>query len=234
MKLPTVNKPPIQSDTVLPVWKPAGWTSFDVVNKIRRVTRIRKVGHAGTLDPFATGILLICLGRATKQVSQLMNLEKEYEAVIELGKETDTLDPEGTVVAEQPVPPISEERVKAVLQQFVGEIEQEIPAFSAAKFQGKRLYKMARKGQETPKLFKTVHIYSLELLALKPPELTVRTVCGRGTYVRALARDIARALGTVGYVKELVRTRVGPYTRQDAYTIEEIVAQVQKEPLKES
>ncbi len=229
----TVSKPPIQTDTILPVWKPEGWTSFDVVKKIRNLTRVRKVGHAGTLDPFATGILLICLGRATKQVNRLMNLEKEYQAVIELGKETDTLDPEGEVVAESPVPDVTVEQIRSVLKQFEGEIHQEIPAYSAAKYKGKRLYKMARTGQETPRLFKKVRIYAIELIGYKAPEMTIRIVCGRGTYVRALARDIARALGTVGYVKELVRTRVGPYTRTDAYTINEIVDLVQKESLKE-
>ncbi len=228
-----MSKPVVQTDTVLAVWKPAGWTSFDVVKKIRSLTRIRKVGHAGTLDPFATGILLICLGKATKQVDALMNLPKEYEAVIELGKETDTLDPEGKVVAEAPVPAHTAETVREVLQRFVGEIEQEIPAYSAKKFQGKRLYKMARKGQETPRLFKTVKIYRIDLLDFTPPTLTLRIACGRGTYIRTLARDIARALGTVGYVRELTRTRIGDFTREQALTIDEIARQVQQQTLED-
>ncbi len=226
-----MTKPVVQTDAILPVWKPAGWTSFDVVKKIRSLTRIRKVGHAGTLDPFATGILLICLGKATKQVDALMNLPKEYEAVIELGKETDTLDPEGKVIARAPLPEKTLADLKRILQQFIGEVKQEIPAFSAKKFQGKRLYKLARKGQETPRLFKTVRIYRIDVLDYSPPMLKIRIACGRGTYIRALARDIARQLGTVGYVRELIRTRVGEYSQDNALTIDEIAQQVAQQTL---
>ncbi|MCB0258558.1 MAG: tRNA pseudouridine(55) synthase TruB, partial [Calditrichaeota bacterium] len=141
---------------ILAVHKPADWTSFDVVNKIRRLTGIKKVGHAGTLDPFATGVLLICLGPATKKSASLMNLDKEYRAEIVLGQERDTMDVTGKVIAEAAVPELDIAGVDAALQSFIGRIEQEIPAYSAAKHQGKRLYKLARAGKEVPRLYKQV------------------------------------------------------------------------------
>ena len=213
------------SGEILVIRKPAHWTSFDVVRKIRSITRIKKVGHAGTLDPFAEGVLLICVGPATKQVDRLMDLHKEYVAEILLGKQTDTLDPEGKVVQEAPIPKLNEAMLKAVLQSFVGEIEQEIPAYSAAKFQGTRLYKLARKGKAVPRLFKTVRIYELELLDWGKDFLKIRILCSRGTYVRTLARDIANKLGTVGYLRALVRTRIGPYRLEEALSIQEVEAQ---------
>ncbi|RMH87323.1 MAG: tRNA pseudouridine(55) synthase TruB [Calditrichaeota bacterium] len=213
---------------IVAINKPAGWTSFDVVNKIRRLTGIKKVGHAGTLDPFATGVLLICLGPATKKSSQLMDLPKEYLAEVALGQETDTLDPEGKVITEKAVPELSEEAVNAVLPSFLGEIEQEIPSYSAARVKGKRLYQLARQGKEVPRLFKKVRIDAIELVELDKQTLTLRVECGRGTYIRTLARDIARQLGTVGYVRKLVRTRVGEYTLETALTIEEFERQLKR------
>ncbi len=211
-------------DIVLPVNKPIGWTSFDVVRKVRALFGIRKVGHAGTLDPFATGLLLVCLGQATRRVSELMQLEKEYVAAIKLGEETDTLDPTGNVMETRPVPELKEEGIQQVLSQFVGTIQQEVPAFSAVKVDGQRLYKLARKGKPVPRVVRSAHIYRLELLAFAGTELTLRVVCGRGTYVRSLARDVARALGTVGYVAALERTRIGPYSLRKAYTIKQLEA----------
>lgn len=202
--------------------KPDGWTSFDVVDKIRRLTGIKKVGHAGTLDPFATGVLLICLGKATKKSAALMDLSKEYIAEISLGSETDTMDVTGKIVSEAVVPVLSEKNIIQVFRPLVGEIDQEIPAYSAAKFKGKRLYKLAREGKPTPQLFKKVRIYGIELLEHSENRLKIRVTCGRGTYIRTLARDIARALNTAGYVKTLVRTRVGDYRLEDAVTIEDI------------
>jgi tRNA pseudouridine55 synthase len=211
---------------ILAINKPENWTSFDVVNKVRRLTQIKKVGHAGTLDPFATGVLLICLGPATKQSSALMNLPKEYVAEIALGSETDTLDLTGQVVSESPVPSLAKHQIHTVLQTFTGTIEQEIPAYSAAKFRGKRLYKMARKGQEVPQLSKKVDIYHIDLLDLGELFLKIRVSCGRGTYIRTLARDIARSLNTAGHLKTLIRTRVGNYKLEDCLTIEELQAQL--------
>jgi tRNA pseudouridine55 synthase len=207
---------------VLNVNKPMDWTSFDVVNKIRRLSGIKKVGHAGTLDPFATGVLLVCLGPATKTSSELMGLPKEYVAEILLGLETDTMDHTGKVITEKKVPNLTEASVQAVFEQFTGNIEQEVPAFSAAKVRGKRLYKLAREGKEVPQIFKKVYIDEIELLKLSGNLVTIRVVCGRGTYIRTLGRDIARALGTAGHLSALTRTRVGDYRVEDSLTMEQI------------
>ncbi len=207
--------------------KPVDWTSFDVVNKIKRLTSIKKVGHAGTLDPFATGVLLVCLGPATKLSSELMNLPKEYIAQISLGSETDTMDLTGNIITEKPVPSLSEEQINNVLKSFLGQIEQEIPAYSAAKYKGKRLYKLARDGKEVPRLFKKVQIYEISLLERDQQSITISVLCGRGTYIRTLARDIARKLDTAGHVKALTRTSVGEYHLKNALTIEEFQRQLQ-------
>lgn len=207
---------------VLVVDKPVDWTSFDVVNKIRRLSGIKKVGHAGTLDPFATGILLICLGKATKRFSELLELEKEYEAEITLGSETDTMDHTGTVIVEKEIPTFTSEDVEATFDGLVGEIQQEIPSYSAAKFKGKRLYKLARAGKEVPTLYKSVSVYSLELLDITPQAIRIRVACGRGTYIRTLARDIARKLGTAGHLTVLTRTRVGSFKLEEAQSIQEV------------
>ncbi len=202
--------------------KPVDWTSFDVVNKVRRLSGIKKVGHAGTLDPFATGILLICLGKATKRFSELLELEKEYVATISLGSETDTMDHTGSITLEAALPDVTPEDVENVFPQFLGDIEQEIPSYSAAKYKGKRLYKLARAGKEVPQLFKKVSVYSLELLALEKDSLQIRVACGRGTYIRTLARDIAREIGSAGHLSVLIRTRVGEHRLEDAYSMDEV------------
>lgn len=207
---------------ILNVNKPAGWTSFDVVKKIRRITRIKKVGHAGTLDPFATGVLLVCTGPATQKISSFMELEKEYEGIIQLGQETDTLDPTGQIVRTAPVPALTDPWLDKIATKFRGEIEQVVPAFSAAKKNGVRLYKLARQGKPVPHITKTVMVRQLELSVLMPGQIRIRVVCGRGTYVRALARDIAQALGTAGYLRSLTRTRIGPFKIQDSLSLEEI------------
>lgn len=215
------------SGQVVAVNKPADWTSFDVVNKIRRMTGIKKVGHAGTLDPFATGILLICLGPATKQSSALMDLPKEYVAHLSLGKETDTMDLTGKTILEKPLPDLTEQAILDVLTTFSGNIEQEIPAYSAAKFKGKRLYKLAREGKEVPSLFKKVAIHDIELLEFGPDFIQIRVLCGRGTYIRTLGRDIARKLNTAGHLTALTRTAVGEHNITDALTIEDFQNQMQ-------
>jgi len=141
--------------------KPVDWTSFDVVKKIRGICQIKKVGHAGTLDPFATGVLLICVGKATKKVAELMEMGKEYEGILSLGRTTDTLDPTGKIIAEKPVPVLEEKQIEAVFKQLTGSIQQKIPDFSAAKIAGKRSYSLARKGIELPDRYKTVKIYGI-------------------------------------------------------------------------
>ncbi len=212
---------------ILAIDKPSDWTSFDVVNKIRRLTGIKKVGHAGTLDPFATGVLVICMGPATKKSSEIMTLAKEYVAEITFGKETDTMDLTGKFITEAALPTLTEDKINETLTSFLGLIEQEIPAYSAAKHKGKRLYKLARAGKEVPQLFKKVEVYELELLSFSSEKMSIRVLCGKGTYIRTLARDIARKLDSAGYVNKLRRTRVGDYRIEDAYTIESFQREIQ-------
>lgn len=213
---------PVLYNQILLIHKPPDWTSFDVVKKIRRLTGVKKVGHAGSLDPFATGVLLVCTGPATKEISRLMQLPKEYIAEISLGKETDTLDPTGKVTREIPVPPITGERIREVLKSFIGQIDQEIPAYSAIKYNGVRLYQLARTGKKVPKLSKKVVVYQIELLDFAQNLLKIRVICGSGTYIRALARDISHKLGTVGHLKSLIRTRIGDYTLENSQTIADL------------
>ncbi len=210
-------------DLVQPFWKPVNWTSFDVVKKVRSSLNIRKVGHAGTLDPFAEGVLVLCLGAATKQVSQLMELEKEYLATVKLGETTDTLDPTGTVTETIPVPSLSRDGILQKLAQFTGAVEQIPPMYSALKVNGRRLYQLARSGKTVAREPRTVHIHSIELVSWRPPDrLELQITCGKGTYIRSLAADLARALHTVGYLTALTRTKVGPYGQSDAVRIEQL------------
>lgn len=201
--------------------KPVNWTSFDVVKKIRAITGIKKVGHAGTLDPFATGVLIICTGKATKKINGLMNLEKEYIAKLCLGETTDTLDNTGTVTEKKKVPKITGDNVLKTFTNFIGDIKQQIPNYSAAKVRGQRRYKLAREGEEIPTSFKSIHIYNLEIINFNHHSIEFKVICSRGTYVRMLGYDIAKKLGTVGYLSALTRTRIGKYSISDAFTISE-------------
>lgn len=195
-------------------------TSFDVVRRIRRWTGCRKVGHAGTLDPSATGVLLVCTGLATKRVSELMHLEKEYEGTIELGTATDTDDAEGRVLKQAPVPRFVLGDIASVLKKFEGEIAQIPPMFSALKQNGRRLYKIARRGEVVFREPRKVQVYALNILEWERPFIRVRVRCSRGTYIRALARDIGDALNTGGHLKTLRRTRIGSYSSEDSYSLE--------------
>lgn len=210
----------LKKGKILPINKPASWTSFDVVKKIRSLTGIKKIGHAGTLDPFATGLLLVCTGRATKKVTELIRLPKEYIGEIEFGYETDTMDLTGGKIKEADPPLLNQKKIQITLEGFRGKTQQEIPSYSAVKYKGRRLYKRARKGEEIPQLFREIMIYDIELLEIKDRSIVIRIECGSGTYVRTLARDIARKLDTAGHLKTLVRTRIGDYTLNDAMTIE--------------
>ena len=222
-------------DGVVLIDKPAGWTSFDVVAKIRGKIRRRytaqgikptkrqlKVGHAGTLDPFATGLLVILLGDATKKATEFLKLDKVYEAEIILGKESTTGDPEGELTAVSDTKPTTEE-VQAVLAAFTGEIRQRPPIFSAIKINGRRAYKLARDGKEVEIPERTVTIHSLELLDYTYPSLKIRTHVGSGTYIRSLAVDIGKALGTGAYCGALRRTRIADWSIDDAEQLNEYV-----------
>lgn len=213
-------------DIVQPFWKPINWTSFDVVKKVRSATHVKKVGHAGTLDPFAQGVLVICLGKATKRVAHIQELEKEYEGTIKLGVLTDTLDPTGEIIEHAKVPPLNEGLILAIFDKFVGEIMQIPPMFSALKIGGKRLYNLARRGVTIDREPRPVKIYSIELLEMQEEmnQLRFRVVCGKGTYIRVLASDIARKIGTVGHLSDLTRTRIGDFTGETAMRLDQLAS----------
>ena len=209
-------------EVIIPVWKPVDWTSFDVVKKLRTQIKPAKVGHAGTLDPFAEGVLMLCTGKYTKQVETFMDNEKEYLAEIQLGVETDTLDPTGKVVETANVPKLTEDKINLVLKEFIGEIKQEPPMFSALKVNGEPLYKLARKGINIPRENRTVNIYDIQLINFTDRTITLKVVCGRGTYIRSLAKDIAEKLNTVGHLASLKRTRIGEYNQSTCIAVKDL------------
>ncbi len=210
-----------QEGVILAFDKPYRWTSFDVVGKVRwlicRHLGIKKlkVGHAGTLDPLATGVLIVCTGHATKRIEELQSGTKEYLATIRLGATTPSYDLEKPIDATFPTEHITRDMVEQVLERFKGKIEQVPPTFSACKVGGKRAYKIARKGDEVELKPKTLVIDEIELTDCNLPDITVRVVCSKGTYIRALARDIGLALESGGHLTALRRTRVGDYNVED-------------------
>ena len=208
--------------------KPLEWTSYNLVAKVKfpLLRRLRqkklKVGHAGTLDPLATGVLLVCTGRATKLVEELQAGKKEYIATIKLGATTPSFDLEHEIDCIYPTEHITREGVERVLAQFVGRIEQVPPAFSACKVQGKKAYDLARAGKEPELKPKTLVIDEIELLGCALPQITVRVVCSNGTYIRALARDIGLALGSGAHLTGLRRTRIGAVGAEDCLGVDEL------------
>lgn len=212
---------------ILNVYKEAGFTSHDVVAKLRGICRQKKIGHTGTLDPEAVGVLTVCLGSGTKLCDMLTDKSKEYEAVLLLGKVTDTQDVTGTVLEEREVTVDEEQAVEAV-RSFVGAYEQIPPMYSALKVNGKRLYELARAGKEVERKGRPVEIHSIEILSVSLPEITFRVACSKGTYIRTLCHDIGRKLGCGGAMKSLKRTRVGIFTIDGALKLsqlEELAAQ---------
>lgn len=212
---------------VLCIDKPLGWTSFDAVKRLRGALSRRlglkkiKVGHAGTLDPLATGVMIICTGRATKRIDELQAGVKEYIATIALGATTPSFDLETEIDATYPTAHITEELVREVLGRFIGSIEQIPPAYSACKIDGHRAYDLARKGREVQLKAKTLVIDEIELLSFSPEEVTIRTLCSKGTYIRALARDIGQALDSGAHLTALRRTRVGDITIDDCLSVDD-------------
>lgn len=213
-----------QAGEIIPIEKPYTWTSFQIVSKVRyhlsRKYGIKrfKVGHAGTLDPLATGVLLLCTGKATKRIEELQSHTKEYVAEITLGATTPSFDMEHPVDATYPYEHITKEMVEKVLEQFTGEIEQRPPLFSACKVEGKRAYDLARKGSDMQLEPKKIRIDSIELLEYDLPRIKIRVTCGKGTYIRSLARDIGQALQSGGYLSDLIRTRIGEFELKDCIT----------------
>ncbi|MEM7138894.1 MAG: tRNA pseudouridine(55) synthase TruB [Myxococcota bacterium] len=196
---------------VVVVDKPSGCTSHDVVQRVRRAIQQRSVGHAGTLDPLATGVLVVAVGEATKLVSFLQAQDKRYEATIALGVTTDSLDADGTVTATSEVPPLGEEDVKLALRQFLGSHPQRAPQVSAIKVGGTPLYRRARRGESIEAPVREVELFSADVEAVSPSEIRLSLHCAKGFYVRSLARDLAEALGTIGHVTKLRRTASGGF-----------------------
>ncbi len=203
-------------DGVVLIDKHEGETSFDVVRKVKRVTALKKVGHTGTLDPFATGLLIILLGQATKLSPYLMAGKKRYLAVIRLGTETDTLDPTGRVIRTGPVPKHSKAEIEEIVLKFVGVIEQVPPIFSAISYRGTRAYKLAREGINPELKKRTVTVHSVKIISIHMPEITMDISCSQGTYIRSLASDIGKQMGSVAYLGSLRRLSSGPFQVEDA------------------
>lgn len=220
--------------TTLYVDKPLVWTSFDVVKRIRGILLRRmhmkkmKVGHAGTLDPLATGVMIVVTGKSTKLIDSLQAGVKEYVATIALGATTPSFDLETEIDATYPTDHITREAVESVLRRFTGRIEQIPPKFSACKIDGQRAYDIARKGKDVELKPKILVIDNIELIDFSPTRITVRVVCSKGTYIRALARDIGEALGSGGHLTALRRTRVGDTTIDDCLTVDEMVKYLQE------
>ncbi|MBI2877640.1 MAG: tRNA pseudouridine(55) synthase TruB [Candidatus Tectomicrobia bacterium] len=207
-------------DGILNLHKPVGMTSHDVVKRVRRILTMKRIGHAGTLDPGASGVLLVCVGRGTKLVEQLMNLSKVYRGTMRLGVKTDTQDAWGQVIWESPGFQVTPEQLQATFLEFTGPIQQIPPMFSALKHQGRRLYDLARQGIQVERQPREVQVRALRLLEISGPLVNFEVECSRGTYVRTLCSDMGDRLGCGAHLSRLERTRVGPFTLEASLTLE--------------
>ena len=214
----------LDEGVVLLLDKPLTWTSFDVVRKVKNALRIKKIGHAGTLDPLATGLLILCTGRKTKEIDLIQAQEKEYTGTFRLGETTPSFDLETAVDLVRPYAHLTDEEITAATRPFLGLIQQTPPLFSAVKVDGERAYALARTGREAALKPKTVEITAFELTRIALPEVDFRVVCSKGTYIRSLARDLGAALGCGAHLTRLVRTRIGAYRVEDAFSLAAIEA----------
>ncbi|WP_291788214.1 tRNA pseudouridine(55) synthase TruB [Cecembia sp.] len=210
--------------------KPREWTSFDVVKKIRNALKIKKVGHAGTLDPLATGLLIVCAGKKTKSIESFMGQEKEYTGTFVLGKTTESFDLEREVLEVADPSGLKTEDVKKAAAQLTGDIMQIPPAHSAIKVGGKRVYKAARRGEEVILEARPVTVSVFEITDFNNPEVHFRIVCSKGTYIRSLARDLGEILGVGAYLSVLCRTRIGDFKLEDAEEIEDLISTIKARP----
>ena len=234
MKINISNIEEFQTGMIIPVNKPYEWTSFDIVKKVKNliwkklkpVVDIKqknfKVGHAGTLDPLAEGLVIICTGKATKKISEFMDDEKEYIATIELGKTTPSFDLETDYDQSYPIDHITQELLNEVLKLFIGEQDQIPPVYSAKNINGKRAYEYARKGEELDLKSNRITISEIDLVNFDLPIITLRIVCSKGTYIRSLAHDLGKKLESGAHLIKLIRTRIGDYKLESSVTIEEI------------
>lgn len=212
-----------ENDRVMLIKKPLGWTSFDVVNKLRYKLKIKKIGHAGTLDPLATGLLIICSGKMTKRIEEFMGLEKEYTGKFVLGKSTPSHDLETEVSEERDISLLTPGQIYEATHALTGNISQVPPLHSAIRIGGKRAYEFARKGQEIDLKHRDVEVRDFEITGIALPEATFRIVCSKGTYIRSIARDFGNALGVGAYLTDLCRTRIGNFRLEDAQEVEDIM-----------
>lgn len=207
---------------VLLIDKPQGITSHDVVDRVRRRLRMKRVGHAGTLDPMATGLLIVLVGKATKISQFLMSLDKVYEGTIMFGMETDSHDADGEVIVTKPVPELTEEQMREFFAGFVGDQYQLPPMYSAKKIDGVPLYKLARKGKTVEREQRFIHVSSFELLRFEMPEVDFRVACSKGTYVRTIAHDLGQKIGCGAHLNALRRTAIERFEIEDSFTLEEL------------
>lgn len=221
------TKENFEQGQVLLINKPLECTSFDVIQKLRKIINIRKIGHAGTLDPLASGLLIICTGKFTKKINEYMAQEKEYTGTFTLGGTTPTYDRESQPVNLKTFDHITEEEIKSATSKFTGEILQVPPAHSAIKVNGKRMYDLARQGIEVKLEPRKVTIKQFEIVKIELPLIHFRVVCTTGTYIRSLANDFGEALGCGAYLSSLCRTRIGEFCIKDAKTIEDVQQMMQ-------
>lgn len=210
---------------IINIYKPVGWTSFDVVKKIRGIIREKKVGHGGTLDPFAEGVLIIGTGKDTKKLTAISSDYKSYIATLALGEETDTMDTEGKIIKKSDIPKLTIDIINNVLNSFLGKQKQIPPMFSAKKMGGKKLYELARKNIEIEREPKAIEIKEIDLVDFVDNKIIFQVTSSKGTYIRVLGSDIAKALGTVGHLTKLVRQSVGKFVVEEAIQIEEFEEQ---------
>lgn len=213
---------PAETGRVLLINKPFEWTSFDVVNKLRYRLKMKKIGHAGTLDPLATGLLIICTGKMTKRIEEFMGMEKEYTGKFILGKTTPSHDLETEITEEKDISDLTDEQINNATLALTGNIRQLPPMHSAIRIGGKRAYQFARKGQEIDLKHREVEVKTFEITRIHLPEASFRIVCSKGTYIRSIARDFGDALGVGAYLTDLCRTRIGTFRLEDALNIDDV------------
>lgn len=210
---------------VILIDKPVKWTSFNVVSRIRRLTKVKKVGHAGTLDPLATGLLIVCTGKKTKEISEYQAQRKKYTGIITLGKSSPSMDL-ATEITETVIPDdLNEEKILSARNKFLGNIEQVPPMFSALKHKGKALYKLARAGKEVDRASRQVEIYSFDITKFDLPDIHFEISCSKGTYIRVIADDFGKELGCGGVLSQLRRTEIGDYKVDDAFDLDKFTAE---------
>lgn len=213
---------------IISIDKDLDWTSFDVVKKIRGALRIKKIGHAGTLDPLATGLLILCTGKKTKTIHQFMDAEKEYTGELILGKTTPSYDLETETDSETDISDIDMDSIYTATQKFTGAIMQKPPIYSAIRIKGKRSYDLARKGKEVVLEARPITIDTFEITKIELPKVSFRVVCSKGTYIRSLIHDFGQELGVGAYLSALRRTRIGEYSVDNAHNVEEFINQIKE------